>query len=397
MIEIKCEGTEYLSLKEIHILQDGEGYELKKLSKENFQKLKNRITKKGFWFPFFVWHCKEENKWYTTDGTQRHKVLSTMDNLPEKFPAVQIYAKDKKEAAEAILTQSTQYGEMTSKGLEGFLEDFDLDLGELNDLDLPDIKIEPAENDDDIPEPPEDTQTKLGQIFQLGEHRLMCGDSTKIEDVEKLMQGEKADMVFTDPPYGMKLDADYTKLKWGDRQGKKHKNVIGDHGDFKPEIIETIFNNFGYCKEMFLWGADYYYKYIKNFDGGNFIVWDKTLKSNGDAGSNSEFELLWTKQKHKRVVVHFNWFRYFGLHAQDLKTREHPTQKPLQVCLPFIENYSSENNIIVDLFGGSGTTLIACEKTNRKCRMMELDPIYCDVIIKRWEDYTGQTAKLLTS
>ena len=207
------------------------------------------------------------------------------------------------------------------------------------------------------------------------------------------MDGKKANMIFTDPPYGMNLKTDYTSLNWGDRKGKNYSAVIGDNEDFKPELIKTIFDNFDYCEEIFLWGADYYYKYIKNFDYGHYIVWDKTLESNGDAGSNSEFELLWTKNKHKRKVIHFNWFRYFGLSKQDIKTREHPTQKPLQVCTPFIEKYSKEQNIIVDLYGGSGSTLIACEKTKRKCCMMELDPKYVDVIIQRWENFTGKKAK----
>jgi len=248
-------------------------------------------------------------------------------------------------------------------------------------------------DEDAVPETPEEPKAQLGDIYKLGEHRLMCGDTLDNQSINFLMNEKKANMIFTDPPYGMNLKTDYTSLNWGDRKGKNYSAVIGDNEDFKPELIKTIFDNFDYCEEIFLWGADYYYKYIKNFDSGHYIVWDKTLESNGDAGSNSEFELLWTKNKHKRKVIHFNWFRYFGLSKQDIKTREHPTQKPLQVCIPFIEKYSKEQNIIVDLYGGSGSTLLACEKTNRKCYMMELDPKYIDVIIKRWEQYTGQKAQ----
>jgi DNA modification methylase len=149
-------------------------------------------------------------------------------------------------------------------------------------------------------------------------------------------------------------------------------------------LITTIFDNFGYCKEMFIWGADYFYKHIPNFDKGHYLVWDKTLTSNGDADSNSEYELLWTKEKHKRQVLHFNWFRYFGLSKQDGGKRIHPTQKPLQVLTPIIKEYSKQDDMVLDLFGGSGSTLIACEQTNRTCYMMELDPKYCDVIRKRY-------------
>lgn len=235
-------------------------------------------------------------------------------------------------------------------------------------------------------------RVKPGEIWQLGEHRLMCGDSTNKDDVARLMNEEKAHMVFTDPPYGMNLNTDYSKMKGNGRKGKEYDRVVGDNEDFSPDLINTIFENFGYCNEIFLWGVDYYFDLIENFKDGNLIVWDKTLKENGDAGYNSEFELLWTKNKHKKEVIHFNWFRFFGLTSQDVKTRIHPTQKPLEVIYPFLEKYSKEKNIIVDIYGGSGSTLIACEQLNRKCYMMELTEHYCDVIINRWETLTGRKA-----
>ena len=239
------------------------------------------------------------------------------------------------------------------------------------------------------PETGEIIEYEENEIFS---HRLMCGDSTKEEDVAKLMNGVKADMVFTDPPYGMNLDTDYSKMQGNGRKGKTYSKVIGDNEDFKEELIKTVFDNFNYCSEIFLWGVDYYFDLIPNFKNGNLIVWDKTLQANGDADYNSEFELLWTKNRHKKEVIHFNWFRYFGLSAQDMKTREHPTQKPLQVITPFIEKHSDEGNLIVDIYGGSGSTLIACEQLNRSCYMMELDPKYVDVIINRWETFTGKKA-----
>ena len=278
------------------------------------------------------------------------------------------------------------------------LEEMDFDLDELN-IDYSDFDLDIGENIEEIepeevevPEVPEEPKAKLGDIYQLGNHRLMCGDSTNADDVGKLMNGEKADMVFTDPPYGMNLDTDYSKMEGNGRKGKMYSKVIGDNEDFKDDLIKTVFDNFNYCNEIFLWGVDYYFDLIPNFKEGNLIVWDKTLQTNGNADYNSEFELLWTKNQHKKEVIHFNWFRYFGLSAQDMKTREHPTQKPLQVITPFVEKYSKENDLIVDIYGGSGSTLIACEQLNRKCYMMELDPRYVDVIIKRWEDYTGNKA-----
>jgi DNA modification methylase len=269
-------------------------------------------------------------------------------------------------------------------------EDYEMELTGFDEKELIsmlDDNSEVEEDNFDAEIDEENIISKLGDVIELGRHRLVCGDSTSEVDVNALMNGEKADMVFTDPPYGMFLDTDYSNLNWGDRKGKKYDNVIGDHEDFKSELITKIFDNFGYCKEIFLWGADYYYELIPDFKEGHYIVWDKTLESNGDAGSNSEFELVWTKTKHKRIVIHFNWFRFFGITKQDAKTRIHPTQKPLQVCTPFIEQYAKENEIVVDVFGGSGSTLIACEQLNRICYMMELDEKYVDVIIRRYIKY----------
>lgn len=299
--------------------------------------------------------------------------------------------------------QKRKYRLLDNKTSELAEWDFDLLADELDGLDFGDLDLdwgigEDEENKEVIEdEPPEvgdegEPVCKLGDIWQLGSHRLMCGDSTDKDMVARLMNGEKADMVFTDPPYGMNLDTDYSKMQGNGRKGKKYDKVIGDNEDFKPELINTIFENFDYCNEIFLWGIDYYFDLIPKFKQGNLIVWDKTLESNGDAGYNSEFELLWSKTPHKKEVLHFNWFRYFGLSSQDIKTREHPTQKPLQVIYPFIKKYTDNDNLIVDLFGGSGSTLIACEQLGRRCFMMELDPKYCDVIIQRWENLTGQKA-----
>lgn len=298
--------------------------------------------------------------------------------------------------------QKKKYRILDNKTNEFAEWDFDLLEEEIDGLDFDGFDFgfdmsafeEPQEIvEDEPPEVDEDSEpiTQLGDIWQLGRHRLMCGDSTDKTTVERLMDGKKADMVFTDPPYGMNLDTDYSGMQGNGRKGKKYDKVIGDNEDFSPLLITSIFENFD-CEEIFLWGVDYYFDLIPNFKDGSLIVWDKTLQTNGDAGYNSEFELLWSKTPHKKEVIHFNWFRYFGLSSQDIKTREHPTQKPLQVITPYIERHSKKNNIIVDVYGGSGSTLIACEQLDRTCYIMELDPKYCDVIVKRWETFTGKKA-----
>jgi DNA modification methylase len=301
----------------------------------------------------------------------------------KEIPIIKASNLTEEQQKEFIIKDNVGFGEWDWNDLAN-----NWDANELSEwgLDIPgfeETQLEAEEDDFAAPEGGIETDIIVGDLFEIGEHRLLCGDSTDSDQVARLMNGEKADMVLSDPPYGMFLDADYSSLNWGDRKGKKYDNVIGDHEDFDPKLINTFFIHFDYCKEMFLWGADYYFELLPNFKQGNYIVWDKTLQSNGDAGSNSEYELCWSRQKHKRVVLHFNWFRYFGLQSQDTKTRVHPTQKPLEVNNHFIESYSKEQERIIDLYLGSGSTMVAAHQLKRKCYGMELDPKYCQVIVDR--------------
>lgn len=240
---------------------------------------------------------------------------------------------------------------------------------------------------------------KRGQIWQLGTHRLMCGDSTDADDVERLMNGEKADMVFTDPPYGMFLDTDYDEMFSNDethkKTGKRFSQVIGDHEDFSPELINTIFENFSNTPEIFIWGADYFSELIPNRRDGSWICWDKRCDETMDKVVGNTFELCFSKKKHKRLVARILWSGYHGMNGSDSGIRLHPTQKPVKLVGWFFERYGKAGEIVADLFGGSGTTMIACEQLDRRCFMMEISPHYCDVIIKRWEDFTGRKAELI--
>lgn len=242
--------------------------------------------------------------------------------------------------------------------------------------------------------------TKLGDIYQLGEHRLMCGDSTSKENVARLMGGQQADMILSDPPYGMRLDTDFSGAvgslgslgRERGTRGNKYDKVIGDNDDFKPELITTFFDNFAYCKEVFLFGADYFAEFLPCKNDGSWMVWDKRKESQADA-IGSEFELIWSKNKHKRRMLRHDWFGFLSSqNAKDAQHRVHPTQKPVTLLVDIINQWGDGCNVIVDLYGGSGSTLIACEQLSRKCYCMELDPKYCDVIIKRWETFTGKKA-----
>ena len=293
--------------------------------------------------------------------------------------------------------------------LQEELDNFDtIDMSDFGfDLDLSIDEEEQEIVEDEVPEVPEEPKAKLGDIYQLGNHRLMCGDSTSEEDVAKLMNGVKADMVFTDPPYGMNLDTDFSGMKnkldfakeKGFTGGKKYEQGIVD--DFNPKMIDLIMSL--NVKETFLWGADYFAELLPNKNNGSWIVWDKRANGNDDIEEDyssdkmygSCFELCWSKNRHKRDIARVKWAGVFGTEQEFDHKRYHPTQKPIKLCEWFIKRYSDDNNSILDLFGGSGSTLIACEQLNRKCYMMELDPHYVDVIIQRWENFTGEKAVLI--
>ena len=282
------------------------------------------------------------------------------------------------------------------------LEDFDLDLIGFEDVALDDGGTEGLTAPDEVPEMQEKPVTRQGDIWLLGKHRLMCGDSTDAGSVALLMNGAKADMVFTDPPYGMKLDTDYSSMvnrldfakDKNVKSGKRYDAVIRDNQDFKPELIKTVFDNFAYCKEVFLWGADYYAEILPDKNDGAWIVWDKRLDDGADKMYGSCFELCWSKNKHKRDIARIKWAGIFGTEQEFDHKRHHPTQKPIDLVLWFFERYAGKNCSVVDLYGGSGSTLIACEQTGRQCRMMELSEHYVDVIVRRWQDFTGQEATL---
>jgi DNA modification methylase len=267
------------------------------------------------------------------------------------------------------------------------LQDWGLDLP----LDLSVEELEAEEDDFNVPEGGIETDIVLGDLFEIGEHRLLCGDSTDSDQVAKLMNGEKADMVFTDPPYGMKLNADYSEMsnnstfakEKGIKNGKKYDNVIGDHNDFTDELINTIFACFNDCKEIFIWGADYFAELLPNKNEGSWIVWDKRVDENFDKMYGSAFELCWSKNKHKREIARIRWASAFGTEKEFDHKRHHPTQKPTELASWFFNKWGKENDLIVDLYLGSGTSMITSHQLKRKCYGMELDPKYCQVIIDR--------------
>jgi ParB-like chromosome segregation protein Spo0J len=271
------------------------------------------------------------------------------------------------------------------------LDDLDFDL-ELTGFDLEEIEaLEPLDveeldiEEQAIPEPQEDPISKLGDVWVLGNHRLMCGDSTSVDDVEKLMDGQKADMVFTDPPYGIGLDKEGQKLG----KSKAYGAVLNDHD------TNVAVDAFNLAKSLcdgviFFWGANHYSHALPG--SPCWIVWDK---QGGKRVTFADVELCYSNiDAPARLLTHI--WDGFRRDSEKGDKRVHPTQKPVQMIVEIWELFEKHisGSAVLDLFGGSGSTLIACEKTKRKCFMMELDPKYCDVIIKRWQNLTSEQAIL---
>jgi DNA modification methylase len=266
-----------------------------------------------------------------------------------------------------------------------------LELGEIGDLgfdlDLTGFKadeiaalmpeqIEPGQtDDDDVPEVPVNPVTVLGDVWILGKHRLMCGDSGSIDAIDKLLDGESINAIVTDPPYGIGIDGQKESKNKNPKHNRKAHAFMG-WDDERPD--EGIFNYIVSANvPVVIWGGNYFADILPPSRG--WLYWSKGQ----DGLTMSDGELAWTTETTPLRAITVN--------RSALKGSVHPTQKPLQI-VEFSFDYIKAGPVVLDLFGGSGSTMIACEKTNRKARLMELAPQYCDVIIKRWQDFTGKIA-----
>jgi len=295
-----------------------------------------------------------------------------------------------------IAINSTWDNEMLSLELMDIKDDVSLAMLGFN-VDELDALLNPTEltdgltDEDAVPEVPIEPTTKLGDIYQLGNHRLMCGDSTSIDAVEKLMDGQKADMVFTDPPYGVSYQSNMRT------QSEKFDVIKNDDVILDIVPIVEIYSK-GW---VFIWTTwKVLDKWLENTKGlgfpSNMVIWFKGGGGIGDLkktfSTDYETALVW----HRGAELCGKRIGSVWKVGKDGATDYlHPTQKPVALAEEALDKTTKPNYLILDLFSGSGSTLIACEKNKRRARLMELDPKYCDVIIKRWEDFTGKKAVLL--
>lgn len=325
------------------------------------------------------------------------EVIKTDGTKVVALQRTDLHTHDRKRKEMALMDNTTS--DKPNWDYEEISTDFSADeLPELGLEDLPNFTADNAEVvEDEVPEDVE-TRCKKGDIWQLGDHRLMCGDSTVITDVEKLMQGAKADCFLTDPPYNVAYEG----------KSKKRLTIANDKQDdqnFRKFLIDAFTCAFTVLNE----GAGYY---VWHSDSEELNFRLALLES----GFLCKQTLIWAKNsfvlgrqdyqwKHEPCL--YGWkdgaaHKWYSDRKQTTilefdrptKSEEHPTMKPIALFAYQLCNSTQRGGVVLDLFGGSGTSIIACEQTGRKCYTMELDAHYCDVIIKRWENLTGREAKL---
>jgi DNA modification methylase len=402
--EMQIKNIDYRKLKPLQ-------GNLKDLSTKNYSKLKKSFSEKGLFVPMFVW--QEGDVYWLLDGHGRERLFSKekavfVDSKGKdtfEIPALIIQAKDLKDAKEKILLISSQFQNITQEGFDEFTFDLDqswldesINFDAFNFLDDQNIsKIEEVEGQDDAPEAPENPKTKIGDIYVLGDHLLMCGDSTKLDEVKKLCD-LSIDLFLTDPPYNVAYE------------GKTEDALTIQNDSMSDEDFLEFLTSAFKCADAVMRKGACFYIWHASSEAFNFmyschsvgwkvrqcIIWLKNTIVMGRQDYHWKHEPClygwkdgaahtWANDRKQSTVLEFN---------KPTRNDIHPTMKPVDLFEYQIVNNTKKGNVVLDLFGGSGTTLIACEKQERVSRIMELDQKYCDVIVERWEKFTGKKAEL---
>ena len=384
-------------------------YNPRKISSDALGRLTKSLSELGNLQPI-TWNAKTGN---IVGGHQRLKCYSALQKEDVEVWAVWLDEAQEKAANIALNKLS---GEFDLPALKDILEE--IDTGEI-DLDITGFGMEeiaelmeqtkPEVEEDEVPEAPVEAITKLGDLYILGEHRLLCGDSTSEKDVAILTKGQKASLVITDPPYGVSY-ADKNKfLNEIDKGNQVQSQIENDHLS-KEETQKLWKDAFARMNDSIAPGA---VVYCFMPQGGDQMMMMMMMMMMG-AGIEPRHELIWLKNNHvlgrvdyayKHEPILYAWKKgghkfYGGFQTSILEFKRpsssklHPTMKPIELVAKLMENSSQKNELVYEPFCGSGTTLIAAEQLGRKCYGMEISPNYCDVIVKRWENLTGKKASL---
>ena len=373
-------------------------YNPRKITDEAMGRLTKSLAEFGNIQPI-TWNVRTGN---VVGGHQRLKVYKAMGKTEVDVWAVDL-DEQKEKAANIALNKLS--GEFDMPMLKDILEEIDtgdLDM-EITGFGMDEIALmmedaHPEVTEDEVPEVPVDAITKPGDLWILGEHRVLCGDSTSEADVSRLMDGEKADMVFTDPPYGVNYDGGHATDKRREKLKNDNSTLIYD---------DSVPNMFKHSKDeaaLYLWfAATKSLQVLQVLQANNYVIrswliWNKNQAQFGAIGAQY-------KQKHEPCLYCFKKGEspYWNGPNNEVSVWDekrsrinefHPTQKPVELSGRALANSCPASGLVLDLFLGSGATLIGAEQTKRKCYGMEISPNYCDVIVKRWENLTGKKATL---
>ena len=382
-IKIKCKGADLLPYDSLIQFQG----DLKTLSNANLEKLKTRIVKRGFRMPFYIWVNNEQNK--ILDGSQRDKALKSLKNEGYEIPllpVVYIEAESEIDARETILGISSQYGEWNKTELDAWLENIDSEIKDtlrFVDKEIDILLKEETEDDDEINDIEYNGIIKTGDLLELNKHKIICGEFPKDNTFKEI------DLILTDPPYGINI---VSRTIGGDKKNtidperkrigyefkvkaSVYKPIINDDKPFNPKELLKI------CKNIIIFGANYFADKLPISPG--WMVWDKNAGREWK-DTFADAELIYTSSKKHTQIYRVLWK---GMVKGESGKRIHPTQKPIKLIEILLNDFSKENDKIIDPFLGSGSTIIACEKTDRICYGMEIDPYYCDLMVNRYIDW----------
>jgi hypothetical protein len=371
---------------------------------DRFNELKERLKRQGQIKPLLV--AKDGTT--VIGGNMRLRAMKELGI--EEVWISQTEAQTDKEIFDLALTDNEEFGyyeqeqvaelalELGLTPLE--LKSYALSLGEPTTLDLVVDKFGPdaTEEDEESPEIDEgETVSQNGEVYELGEHRLMCGSATDREDIETLLAGVQPEVVMTDPPYG--IDIVKGKSVGGAAPTKFGTGTVGA-GKIVPastyrviendDTTDTARESYEICidlgfKNYIIWGGNYFTDFVP--PSACWVVWDKQ-----NTGNFADVEMAWTSYDKGAKLYHYLWngLSREGNRTDELVSRVHPTQKPVGMQQKVLQDFTKAEDVVLDLFGGSGSLLIACKNINRTCYMMELDPKYCDVIRKRYAKHIGE-------
>ena len=357
--------------------------------------VKESIKQCGYVAPIIV---DEDN--IILAGHTRHKALKSLKRTEVEVLRISGLTEEQKRKYRLLDNKTNELAEWDFDLLGAELEGLDFDGFDFG-FELPDMDENTEIIEDEAPEvnETEPPTAKLGDVWQLGKHRLMCGDSTILDNVKKLTGGEEVDLLLTDPPYGVdvvkgnQIGGD-SVTHFGKVGGSKlvpsstYMAIKGDESTdtarLNYEIIKDI------SKNQIIFGGNYFTDFLP--PKACWCIWDKE-----NTGNFADVEMAWTSFSKGAKLYHWLWNGLCRKGERNVEgtSRVHPTQKPVGLIAEILKDFTKEEEVILDCFGGSGSTLIACEQIDRVCLMMEYEPHYVDVIIKRWEQFTGEKAVLL--